>query len=126
MVIPPDLRAFYRLHDGTGPAAGFDWPTHGVPLPTREEQWGGYLLPDGGIGPLGKMRYWSEYQRGENPQGRYLPFIVTDPDGLYGLFADCAPGEGYGQVGTYAEAFEHVPGVWPSFAAYLTQVADAL
>ncbi|MCX4625607.1 hypothetical protein [Streptomyces sp. NBC_01443] len=64
--------------------------------------------------------------RGEEPQQRYLAFVASDPDGLYGLFADCTPGEGYGGLGRYAEADVPTPGTWPSFAAYLTAVADPL
>ncbi len=125
LAIPADLRAFYRTHNGTGPADCFNWPRRGD-AQTPEDQWGGYLFPDGGVGPLQKMEYWSRYEREQNPQQRYLPFIASDPDGLYGLFADCIPGEGYGRLGRYAEADEPFRGAWPSFAAYLTEVANAL
>ncbi|KOY54955.1 MULTISPECIES: SMI1/KNR4 family protein [unclassified Streptomyces] len=136
LVIPADVRAFYRLHNGTGPDADFEWPTWDGPLPIPEGAWdpeqdpSGYVLPDGGIGPLEKVTYWIDgpagYGREEEPQQRYLAFVASDPDGFYGLFADCTPGAGYGGLGSYAEADVPTPGSWPSFAAYLTAVADAL
>ncbi|MFW5418859.1 SMI1/KNR4 family protein [Nocardiopsis sp. CNT-189] len=130
LVIPAELRAFYLLRNGTGPASCFDWPVWGEPRPTPEEQWGGYLLPDGGIGPVAKPALWSggpaSLRRRKDPRLRYLPFAATDPDGLYGLLIDCTPGEGYGRVGRYASALDPAPGLWPSLAAYLGEVADAL
>lgn len=82
------------------------------------------------IGPLEKLAHWIDgpagYERDEEPQQRYLAFIASDPDGFYGLFADCTPGAGYGRLGGHAEADVPAPGTWPSFAAYLTAVADAL
>ncbi|MEV0415527.1 SMI1/KNR4 family protein [Streptomyces sp. NPDC050448] len=60
-VIPADVRAFYRLHNGTGPGIDFAWPTWDGPLPIPEAAWdpeqdpSGCILPDGGSGPLEKL-----------------------------------------------------------------------
>ncbi|MFF8868266.1 hypothetical protein ACF08B_40250 [Streptomyces sp. NPDC015139] len=54
-----------------------------------------------------------------------LPITATDPDGYYGTFTDCTAGDGYGLLGFYAEAEIATPGESP-FAAFVTQVADAL
>ncbi|WP_369216340.1 SMI1/KNR4 family protein [Streptomyces flavofungini] len=136
LLIPADVRAFYALHNGTGPASDFDWPVWDGPLPIPADQRdperepSGYFLPDGGIGPLAHLATWSDgpagCERVDEPGQRYLPFIASDPDGLYGVFVDCTPGAGYGQLGGYAEAELPDPGQEPSFAAYLADVADAL
>ncbi|MEU7640203.1 SMI1/KNR4 family protein [Streptomyces sp. NPDC039016] len=134
--LPADLRAFYALHNGTGPDADFAWPTWDGPLPIPPDQWdperdpSGYLLPEGGIGPVGRLPYWVGGPAGcaheDAPEQRYVAFVASDPDGFYGLFADCTPGAAHGTLGWYAEAEAPSPGAWPSFAAYLTEVADAL
>ncbi|GAA2741912.1 SMI1/KNR4 family protein [Kitasatospora cinereorecta] len=131
--LPPDLRAFYLLHNGTGPADDFEWPTR---RPDPAEPWdpetdpSGYLLPNGGIGPLAKLAQWvggpASHGDEDEPGRRHLAFAGSDPDGLYGLFADCTPGPGYGRVGCHAEAEAPEPDRWPSLAAYLAGVADAL
>ncbi|GAB2611392.1 hypothetical protein GCM10027168_50300 [Streptomyces capparidis] len=136
LVLPADLRAFYRLRDGTGPGVDFEWATWDGPLPIPQDQWdpelepSGYLLPEGGMAPLEKLAHWVDgpagYEREADPGQRYLPFVASDPDGFYGLFADCTPGPGYGALGGYGEADAPTPGLWPSFAGYLTEVADAL
>ncbi|MFG2288200.1 hypothetical protein ACGFOU_19325 [Streptomyces sp. NPDC048595] len=61
----------------------------------------------------------------DEPGQRYLPITTIDPDGFYGSFVDCTPGHGYGLLGDYAEAERPNPGE-ATFAAYLTEVADAL
>jgi hypothetical protein len=124
--VPADVRAFYLLRNGTGPASDFEWPaSHDEPEPT------GYFLPDGeGIGPLDMLSVWFNGPAGAEdldaqPHRRHLPLTATDPDGFYGVFTDCTPGEGYGLLGSYAEAELPSPGE-ESFSTYLTQVADAL
>ncbi|MDH6226936.1 SMI1/KNR4 family protein [Streptomyces sp. MJP52] len=124
--IPADVRAFYLMRDGTGPASDFAWPvSHDDPEPT------GYLLPDGeGIGPLEHLGQWFEGPVADarldgRPGLRYLPITTVDPDGFYGTFVDCTPGPGYGLLGGYAEADFPTPGE-TTFAAYLTVFADAL
>ncbi len=126
LTVPADVRAFYLVRNGTGPASDFDWPTSREdPEPT------GYFLPDGeGVGPLENLRAWFEgpvaaARPGDEPGQRYLPLTTIDPDGFYGSFADCTPGQGYGLLGDYAEAELPNPGE-ATFAAYLTEVANAL
>ncbi|MFE0186570.1 SMI1/KNR4 family protein [Streptomyces sp. NPDC058989] len=126
LTVPADVRAFYLVRNGTGPASDFDWPTsHDAPEPT------GYFLPDGeGLGPLENLGTWFEgpvaaERLDDEPGQRYLPITTIDPDGFYGSFVDCTPGQGHGLLGNYAEAdFPH-PGE-ETFAAYLTEIADAL
>ncbi|GGP75908.1 SMI1/KNR4 family protein [Streptomyces melanogenes] len=128
LVLPADVRAFYQVRNGTGPAVDFDWSTGDRPLPDPS----GYLLPDGdGIAPLSYLGTWYDHlpvdDEYDDPRRRYLPFMVSDPDGFYGSFVDCTPSsEGYGQIGSYAEAAFPEPGGHPSLAAYLTDVADLL
>ncbi|MEU3980422.1 SMI1/KNR4 family protein [Streptomyces sp. NPDC026672] len=124
--IPADVRAFYLVRNGTGPASDFDWPvSRDAPDPT------GYFLPRGeGIGPLDKLALWfdgpvSMERREDRPDQRYLPVTTTDPDGFYGTFTDCTPGHGYGLLGSYAEADVPSPGE-STFATYLTHIADTL
>ncbi|WP_151773254.1 SMI1/KNR4 family protein [Streptomyces abyssomicinicus] len=124
--VPADVRAFYLLRDGTGPASDFDWPeSRDAPEPT------GYLLPgDEGIGPLGHLSLWYEgpvanARLDDRPELRYLPVVTLDPDGFYGTFVDCTPGPGYGLLGGYAEADFPSPG-GTTFAAFVTEFADAL
>ncbi|MBD0424670.1 SMI1/KNR4 family protein [Streptomyces sp. TRM S81-3] len=126
LTVPADVRAFYLVRNGTGPASDFDWPTsRDAPQPT------GYFLPAGeGIGPLENLGLWFEgpvaaERLVDEPGQRYLPITTIDPDGFYGSFVDCTPGQGYGLLGGYAEAELPDPGEW-TFAAYLTEVADAL
>ncbi|WAZ24875.1 SMI1/KNR4 family protein [Streptomyces cinnabarinus] len=126
LTIPADVRAFYLLRNGTGPASDFDWPTSREdPEPT------GYFLPDGeGVGPLEDLSMWFEgpvaaERLDDAPGQRYLPITTIDPDGFYGTFVDCTPGPGYGLLGGYAEADIPSPGK-TTFAAFLTEVADAL
>ncbi|MEV8535170.1 SMI1/KNR4 family protein [Streptomyces sp. NPDC051211] len=126
LTVPADVRAFYLVRNGTGPASDFDWPTsHDDPEPT------GYFLPDGeGIGPVENLGTWFEgpvaaARLDDEPGQRYLPITTIDPDGFYGSFVDCTPGQGYGLLGNYAEAGFPNPGE-ATFAAYLTEVANAL
>ncbi|MEU5113385.1 SMI1/KNR4 family protein [Streptomyces longwoodensis] len=131
LTVPPGLAAFYRLHNGTGHPADFGWtpePETGLPLQGQETAW---LLPRKyGIPPVQHLPYWDEgpqtIGRPDDPMVRYLAFAATDRSGLYGLFADCTPGPGYGRIGTFAEADIPKLGVWPSFTDYLIEVADAL
>jgi hypothetical protein len=124
--MPAEVRAFYQVRNGTRPASEFDWATsRDDPDPT------GYFLPDGeGIGSLEHLKTWFEGPVASErldgaPEQRYLPITACDPDGFYGSFVDCTPGDGYGMLGAYAEAACPSPGQ-VTFAAYLTEVADAL
>ncbi|MFB7573422.1 SMI1/KNR4 family protein [Streptomyces sp. NPDC056165] len=126
LAVPADVRAFYLVRNGTGPASDFDWPTsRDAPEPT------GYFLPnDEGVGPLENLGAWFEgpvaaARLDDEPGQRYLPITTIDPDGFYGSFVDCTPGRGYGLLGDYAEAELPNPGE-ATFAAYLTEVANAL
>ncbi|MFD7459328.1 MULTISPECIES: SMI1/KNR4 family protein [unclassified Streptomyces] len=126
LTVPADVRAFYLVRNGTGPASDFDWPVSGDdPQPT------GYFLPGGeGIGPLDMLSVWFNGPAGaegldDQPHQRHLPVSAGDPDGFYGLYTDCTPGGGYGLIGSYGEAEIPSPGE-ETFAAYLTQLADAL
>ncbi|MFF5523229.1 SMI1/KNR4 family protein [Streptomyces coeruleorubidus] len=131
LTIPAGLRAFYRLHDGTGHPADFGWtpePETGLAPQGEGTAW---LLPrKHGIPPVQHLPYWDEgphtIGRPADPVVRYLAFAATDRSGLYGLFTDCTPGPGYGRIGTLEEAGIPKLGVWPSFADYLIEVADAL
>ncbi|MGI5170756.1 SMI1/KNR4 family protein [Spirillospora sp. CA-253888] len=127
LTMPEDLRAFYLLRNGTGPVSDFDW-AEDIDAPDPS----GYLFPaERGIAPLEKLPQWfhgpvaAERIHGE-PQRRYLAFTASDPDGFYGEFVDCTPGVDHGTVGSYAEADVARPGLWPSFAAYLVEMAEAL
>lgn len=131
LTIPPGLRAFYRLRNGTGHPADFGWtsePEKGLPLQGQGTAW---LLPmKHAIPPVQHLPSWDEgphtIGRPADPAIRYLAFAATDRSGLYGLFTDCTPGPGYGRIGTFEEAGIPKLGVWPSFADYLIEVADAL
>ncbi|MFH9613310.1 SMI1/KNR4 family protein [Streptomyces pratensis] len=126
LIVPADVRAFYLVRNGTGPPSDFDWASsREAPEPT------GYLLPGGeGVGPLGHLGSWFEgpvaaERLDDEPGQRYLPITTIDPDGFYGSFVDCTPGQGYGLLGDYAEANPPSRGR-ATFATYLTEIADAL
>ncbi|CAM5465215.1 hypothetical protein GCM10010329_32020 [Streptomyces spiroverticillatus] len=88
--LPADVRAFYAVRNGTGPAADFDWPTSvDDPDPT-----GYFLLGGRGIGPLSNIPLWfqgpvSGLCDDDHPEQRQLPLTVSDPDGFYGTYVDC-------------------------------------
>jgi hypothetical protein len=101
LTVPVDVRAFYLVHNGTGPASDFDWPTSDdAPEPT------GYFLPDGeGIGPLESLGTWFEgpvaaERLDDEPGQRYLPITTIDPDGFYGASSTAPPARGTGCSGT--------------------------
>ncbi|MEU9224105.1 SMI1/KNR4 family protein [Streptomyces massasporeus] len=131
LTVPPGLKAFYRLRNGTGHPGDFGWtpePETGLPPQGQETAW---LLPrKHGIPPVQHLPYWDEGPHTigmpDDPMVRYLAFAATDRSGLYGLFTDCTPGPGDGRIGTFEEAGIPKLGVWPSFADYLIEVADAL
>ncbi|MFC9683918.1 SMI1/KNR4 family protein [Streptomyces sp. NPDC056948] len=131
LTVPAGLRAFYLLHNGTGHPADFGWtpePETGLASHGGGTAW---LLPmKHAIPPVEHLPFWGEgpytIGRPADPVVRYLAFAATDRSGLYGLFTDCTPGPGYGRIGTFEEAGIPKLGVWPSFADYLIEVADAL
>ncbi|MFF4829022.1 hypothetical protein ACFY20_40005 [Streptomyces sp. NPDC001312] len=56
MTVPADVRVFYLVRNGTGPASDFGWPTS---RDAREPT--GYFLPEGeGVGPLENLGAWFE------------------------------------------------------------------
>jgi cell wall assembly regulator SMI1 len=131
LTVPPGLRAFYRLRNGTGHPADFGWTSEPETGLAPQGQGTAWLLPrKDGIPPVQHLPYWDEgphtIGRPADPEVRYLAFAATDRSGLYGLFTDCTPGPGYGRIGTFEEAGIPELGVWPSFADYLIEVADAL
>lgn len=123
--------AFYRLRNGTGHPGDFGWtpePETGLPPQGQETAW---LLPRKyGVPPVQHLPYWDEGPHTigmpDDPMVRYLAFAATDRSGLYGLFTVCTPGPGYGRIGTFEEAGVPKLGLWPSFADYFIEVADAL
>ncbi|ALV38880.1 hypothetical protein AS200_31250 [Streptomyces sp. CdTB01] len=131
LVMPPGLRAFYCLRNGTGHPTDFGWtPESGTGLPPQGEETAWLLPRKHGIPPVQHLPYWDEgpqtIGRPDDPMVRYMAFAATDRSGLYGLFTDCTPGPGYGRIGTFEEAGVPKLGVWPSFTDYLIEVADAL
>ncbi|MFD8232174.1 SMI1/KNR4 family protein [Streptomyces sp. NPDC059696] len=131
LTVPPGLKAFYRLRNGTGHPGDFGWTTEPGTGLRPQAQGTAWLLPrQHGIPPVQHLPYWDEGPHTigmpNDPMVRYLAFAATDRSGLYGLFTDCTPGPGYGRIGTFEEAGIPRLGVWPSFADYLIEVADAL
>lgn len=125
--LPADVRAFYLVRNGTGPAGDFGWGG-GNPDPS------GYVFTDYGIGPISQLSGWARdyfppdiFEDTEfSSYTRLLPFIVFDPDAFSMLFVDCTPGDEYGQLGSFGEASYPEMGLYPSFADHLMNAADAL
>ncbi|MBO3679244.1 SMI1/KNR4 family protein [Streptomyces sp. NEAU-YJ-81] len=125
--IPADVRAFYLVRNGTGPAGDFNG-SGGDADPS------GYIFTDYGIGPISQLSIWARnhfppdiFEGTEfSPSTRLLPLIVFDPDAWSMLFVDCTPGDGYGQLGWFGEASFPDMGLYPSFADYLLYASDAL
>ncbi|WP_146229083.1 SMI1/KNR4 family protein [Streptomyces sp. NWU339] len=126
VTVPADVRAFYLVRNGTGPASDVDWPTsRDAPEPT------GYFLPEGERdrppGEPGSVVRGPG--RGRAPGRRARAAVLADhhhrPGRLLRQLCRLHPGQGYGLLGDYAEAELLTPGQ-AAFAACLTAVADAL
>ncbi|MEV6168970.1 SMI1/KNR4 family protein [Streptomyces sp. NPDC051954] len=93
LTVPPGLKVFHRLRNGTGHLADFGWtpePETGLP-PARTGD--GLAVADEARDPPGAAP--ADLERGPHtigrpadPAMRYLAFAATDRSGLYGLFAD--------------------------------------